>query len=79
MLTEVLPNRIKALPPQSASEFFLQIADQMLAIYEGDSHELETEAFGALRQLRQRREPAEYAGLIARTLFDVDLLVLPRT
>jgi hypothetical protein len=51
----------------------------MLAIYEGDSHELETEAFGALRQLRQRREPAEYAGLIARTLFDVDLLVLPRT
>ncbi len=78
LLTEVLPSRTKALPPRSATEFFLEVADQMLEIYERDSPDLKTEPFGALRQLRQRREPAEYAGLIARTLFDVDLLVLPR-
>lgn len=88
LLSEVLPGRMKMLPPQPAAQFFIHVADQLLDTYKRKAEELEDEGFedqilederfDALRELRQRREPAEYAALIARTLFDLDFLVLPR-
>jgi hypothetical protein len=77
-IAQTLHPRAAVAAEQSPEEFFIDVARQLLEIYE--SHEkLSPARRQALRMLQQRREPAEYAGLIARTLFDVDLLVLPRS
>lgn len=66
------PNIHHRGPP--TPEFFLDLADELLNVYEARERVAADRRID-LRSLRQRREPAEYAGLIARTLFDAELLI----
>ena len=77
LLSQVLRPKAKVSPEASPEQFFARVAQQLLEIYQ------EREFVSPVRRqelssLQQRREPAEFAGLIARTLFDVELLVVPR-
>ncbi len=67
-----LPQRRHRGPP--TSDFFLELADDLLSVYESREAVTADRRLN-LRSLRQRREPAEYAGLISRTLFDAELLI----
>lgn len=60
-----------------ADEFFDRVAEQLLEVYE-NRETVPAKRRIELLQLRERREPAEFAGLIARTLFDAELLVVPK-
>lgn len=65
--------------PKSATAFFEAEAEDMLEVYERRSRTTtERRAASQIRQLRQRRSPAEYATQIARTLFEAELLIVPQ-
>lgn len=59
-------------PPNSS--FFHELANELLVVYES-REKVSTELRSNLDALRQRRDPTEYAALIARTLFDAELLI----
>jgi hypothetical protein len=76
-IEQTLRAKAAQAPVVDARDFFERISEQLLDVYES-REPVPTQRRGDLRQLRQRREPAEFAELIARTLFDVELLVVPR-
>jgi hypothetical protein len=73
-----LRQRALAAPPRDADSFFLDVAEELLRTYERRASYSERARIDRIRAVRQRREPHEFAGLVARTLFDCELLVYPR-
>ena len=63
-------------PRVTANELFRQVSDEMLDVY---SRWATTEGHAEIDRMRsvlQRRTPAEFARVIAQTLFDCELLVV---
>ncbi|MCW5664653.1 MAG: hypothetical protein KIT35_12520 [Piscinibacter sp.] len=77
LLSNVVPEQATSVDEVDANEFFRGVADDLLSVYESRESVPQQRRL-ELQLLRERREPAEFAGLIARTLFDVDLLVATR-
>lgn len=73
MAAEVSQRRGRSRP-----ESYGAVAEELLDIYERRRRTLiEHDQVAAIRALRERREAHEFARLIARTLFQCELLVLP--
>lgn len=70
--------RAVATPQRAPDAFFFDVAEQLLQIYERRASYAERGDIDRIRALRQRREPQDFAGLVARTLFDCELLIYPR-
>jgi hypothetical protein len=80
LLSEELPMRARHARARSWNQFYLEAAEELIEVYErrGEKAIAFDNRAASIRRLRQTREPAEYAGLVSRTLFDMDLLVVPR-
>lgn len=74
LLSNVITEQASIAGKTGPSEFFRRVADDLLSVYEA-REAVPQRRRQELQSLRERRAPAEFAGLIARTLFDVDLLV----
>lgn len=64
---------------QKASKSFDQEAENLLQIYESRAAApSQRRIVGNIRQLRDRRTPSEFMAQVARTLFEVEILFVPK-